>query len=510
MMDRNSIKVRFLSTFITNILRLGILFITGIIIARTLGPSEYGNFNFLLGSFTSLVTLVDMASSSAFYTFISQRKRGKIFFIYYANWVIAQLFILLIFTLTVPNSFKQKIWLGQSSELLILALFATFSINLIWRLAGQIGESIRDTVGVQIRNLTLAVAYLLCVVGLAGFDMMNIKKIFIVNIILYLFLSYLYFRRMCRIGIVTNEMHEDFKAIYGEYKRFCLPLVAYTIIGFIYSFADYWMLQKYGGSVQQGYYSIGYRFAFLSLIATTSILQIFWKEIAEAYSTGNSDKVRILYKRVSRGLYFAGAVISCVLIPFSKEILSLLLGAQYQAAWLPLGLMFLYPIHQSMGQITGTMLFATEKTKVKSIIGIFFMISSIVMAYFMLAPEDAIIPGLNMGAVGLALKMLICQFIEVNLMAFFVSRYVNLAFDWSHQLYVLLILLSLGFFCKFFVERGLSLFYSGEHVIFTMFGSGFLYLISVATLVRFSPSIAGFNKDQVDYGLALFRKRVNF
>ena len=84
-MNKNSIKVRFLSTFITNILRVGVSFIAGLVIARTLGPGEYGNFNFLLGSFKSFATLVDMASSSAFYTFISQRQRGRKFFLYYVG-----------------------------------------------------------------------------------------------------------------------------------------------------------------------------------------------------------------------------------------------------------------------------------------------------------------------------------------------------------------------------------------------------------------------------------------
>jgi len=509
-MDRNSIKVRFLSTFITNILRLVISFITGLVIARSLGPDKYGNFSFLLGSFTSLVTLMNMASSSAFYTFISQRKRGIKFYLYYVSWVLFQFMVLLLFVIFLPDSIRQKIWLGHSFELVMLALLTSFVMNELWKLVAQIGESVRDTVGVQIRNLTLAVMYLACVVGLAGFHFISIKNLFIANIFLYFILSALYLRRLYRKEVVTSETNENLKTIFGEFKRFCLPLVVYTGIGFLYSFADYWLLQKYGGSIQQGYYAVGARFASLSLIATTSILQIFWKEIAEAYLEGNMEKVRMFYRKVSHGLFFVGAAISCILIPFSKEILTLLLGAPYRDAWLPLSLMLLYPVHQSIGQITGTMLFATEKTKVKSVIGIFFMILSIITVYFMLAPQDSIVPGLNMGAIGLASKMLICQFIEVNLMSFFVSRYINVPFEWSYQFSVLVILLSFGFLCKYIVERSLTLFYSGEHIIIVIVGSGFLYLISVITLIRIYPYIAGLTKGQVDNGFALIRRRVNF
>ncbi|MBA3017202.1 MAG: hypothetical protein FP811_03425, partial [Desulfobacteraceae bacterium] len=203
-MNKNSLKVRFLSTFITNILRVGISFIAGLVIARTLGPGEYGNFNFLLGSFTSLATLADIASSYAFYTFISQRQRGRKFFFYYSGWVLAQLLILLLFVLFLPDSIRQKIWLGHQFEMVFLALLASIAMNQLWRLAAQIGESIRDTVGVQIRNLSLAVAYLVCVTVLAGFHVISLKNLFFLNILLYLLFSGLYAWRIYKTGILSK------------------------------------------------------------------------------------------------------------------------------------------------------------------------------------------------------------------------------------------------------------------------------------------------------------------
>lgn len=508
-MNKNSIKVRFLTTFVTNILRVGLSFITGLVIARTLGPGEYGNFSFLLGSFTSLASLVDMASSSAFYTFVSQRQRGRKFFFYYGGWVFAQLLILLLLVLFLPVSIRQKIWLGHPVGLVFLALLASFAMNQLWRLAAQLGESIRDTVGVQMRNLALAVAYLICIGSLAGFHIISIKNLFVLNVVLYLLFSVLYARRIYQTGILSKGEEENLSGVLGEFKSYCLPLVIYTGVGFLYSFADYWLLQKFGGPVQQGYYAIGAKFAALSLITTTSMLQVFWKEIAEAHSLGNIERVRLLYQRVSRSLYFVGAVISCVMIPFSREILALLLGPSYQDAWLPLSLMFLYPVHQSMGQITGTMFFATGKTKTQSYIGIFFMAISIPTAYLLLAPKLAIVPGFQLGAMGLAMKMVGCQIIGVNLSAFFVSRYINAPFDWSHQINVLLLLLPIGFLSKFFAGYILSLISFDRYVILVMAASGIFYLVSVGVLIRYFPSIAGLNRDQINYGFAWLRARIN-
>lgn len=508
-MNKNSLKVRFLSTFITNILRVGISFVAGLVIARTLGPGEYGNFNFLLGSFTSLATLADIASSYAFYTFISQRQRGRKFFLYYGGWVLFQLLILLLFVLFLPDSIRQKIWLGHQFEMVFLALLASIAMNQLWRLAAQIGESIRDTVGVQIRNLSLAVAYLVCVTVLAGFHVISLKNLFFLNILLYLLFSGLYAWRIYKTGILSKGEKENLRDVFEEFKSYCSPLLIYTGIGFLYSFADYWLLQKFGGSVQQGYYAIGARFSALSLIATISMLQVFWKEIAEANSLGDMERVRLLYRRVSRSLFFIGAVISCVMIPFAREILSLFLGPSYQAAWLPLSLMFLYPIHQSMGQITGTMLMATGRTKVQSYIGIFFMAISIPTAYILLAPKSAIVPGFQFGAMGLAMKMVGCQILGVNISAFFVARYIKSSFEWHHQFYVLLLLLPLGFLCKFLVQSMLSLIFFQTPTVLIMGVSGIFYIVSVAILIRYFPSIAGLNRDQINHGFAWFRARIH-
>jgi len=507
-MNKYGIYTRFFSTFATNILRVGISFIAGLLIARTLGPGEYGNFSFLLGSFISFAALANMGSSSAFYTFISQKRHSRKFFLYYAVWVLFQLLILLFFVLFLPDSIRQKIWLGHPFGLVILALLASFAMNQLWTFVAQIGESIRDTVGVQMRNLALAAIYLVCVAVLAGFHIISVKNILILNIILYLLFSALYARRVYQADILSKEQEEDLKEVLRKFKRFCLPLVPYAGVVFLYSFADYWILQKFGGSVQQGYYAIGARFSALSLIATISILQVFWKEIAEANSLGNMERVRMLYRRVSRTLYFISAVISCVMIPFSGEILTLLLGPSYQAAWLPLSLMLLYPVYQSLGQITTTTLYATGKTKAHSYIWTFLMPISIPIVYFLLAPKSAIVPGLHLGATGLAIKMLGVLILGVNIAAFVVARHLKAFFDWGHQINVLLLLLPAGFLSKLFAQYILSLISFNGYTILVMAVSGVFYLAIVVASVYFFPALAGMNREMINRGFSWFRARI--
>jgi len=507
-MSKQSIKVRFFFSLLSNVLRIIFLFIAGIIVARSLGPANFGNFTFLFGSFAAISNLVNMGTSSAFYTFISQAKRGLKFYFYYFCWFIIQFSIPLFLVLLLPEPLKQKIWLGHSKGLILLALFASFSVNQMWRFAKQVGESLRDTINIQIRSVFLTTVYLACVILLVTLKFNNIKGFFIIRGGLYLSFSLIYIRWLYRKADLCLEKDENLSNVFDEFKSYCYPLVFYTFVGFLYTFADYWLLQRFGGPVQQGYYAVGARFATLSMLATTSIVQIFWKEIAEANAQGNMERVRMLYHKISKGLYFVGAFFSCFLIYFSLEILSVILGDSYRAAWLPLSIMFLYPVHQSLGQITGTMLMATGRTKTKGIIGVAFMGISIITAYFVLAPRSALFPGLNLGAKGLALKMVLCQLLDVNLMAFFVAKYIKTSFNWTFQIRVLLLLLLLGFASKICVQWILAVVSFPAHPILLMAVSGAFYSCGVAALVYKFPSIAGIDRAQINHGLVWLRDRL--
>ena len=62
---QTNIKSRFLVSLIGNLIRSSISFVTIILLARWLGPQEFGRMAFLLATFLAFQQLFDMASSSA-------------------------------------------------------------------------------------------------------------------------------------------------------------------------------------------------------------------------------------------------------------------------------------------------------------------------------------------------------------------------------------------------------------------------------------------------------------
>ena len=76
----SSVRGRFAFTLGANFFRAGLNFTTGMLLARWLEPTRYGNMAFLLGTFLGVRQLLDLGSSSAFFTFLSQRPRTGLWF----------------------------------------------------------------------------------------------------------------------------------------------------------------------------------------------------------------------------------------------------------------------------------------------------------------------------------------------------------------------------------------------------------------------------------------------
>lgn len=502
-----SVRSRFKATIIANILRSGLSFITGLLIARGLGPEQYGSFVFLLGSFVALRQLLDMGTSSAFYTFISQRPRPLSFLLSYFGWQGLQ-FVLPVMAigLLMPQIWVDQIWLGQNRGLIMLSFVAVFLQQQAWQTLVQIGESSRLTHRVQGMNAGIAAIHLVLVVifwKLGSLSSYLLFSLIIAEYLLALSISYFFIWRNRAGDVITEKSAFVFRTMLNEYSIYCAPLVIYSWVGFLYGFADSWMLQRFGGAAEQGFYAIGYQFAAISLIATTSILQIFWKEIAEAQERKNTERVKMLYHKVSRSLFMFGAIISGFLIPWSGEIVNIMLGATYIAAAPALAIMFLYPVHQSMGQIVGTMYYATGKTKPYANVVLAFMLISIPVTYFALAPKDALIAGFALGSTGVAVKMVVLQLISVNALAWWISRIYGWKYDWMHQVIGLGGAVLAGWLAYVSVAAATS---GMQLHLFLRGGLSFvLYSFLMAGMIWTMPWLLGMERAEI---LAIIRRRM--
>ncbi len=503
MIDLSSISIsaRFGTTLFTNILRAGLSFLSALIIARGLGPADFGNMSFLLGTFVAIHSFIDMGSSSAFYTFISQRRRSKHFLRIYFCWVGMQLLAeLLLVGLLVPNAVLQKVWIGQDRAILLLALVASFLMNNVWAVVSQLGESIRRTQRVQLAWTLQAMTHLMLTFILWRFGLLSVRTVFGITILQYVVLV-LWLGRGFYVDHVADKDAKDaidnISTVLKEFSEYCFPLLLSSAVGFLYMFGDRWMLQAFGGSIEQGYFSIAQQFTSISLVATTSILQVFWKEIAEAQHTGDQEKAYALYRCISRRLYFVAATVSCLLIPYSHDIALKLLGVAYEEAWPTLALLFLFPIHQSLGQIGGTFFCATGRTRPFAVLSAGIMMVSLPVTYLMVADPKQLVPGLGLGSVGLAIKFVVIQVVSVNLQAVLIARLNGWKWDWSYQAIGPSFLILLGMSARWITDETLSFIGLGSHLLSSLLVASAIYVLGICMILYFMPWLIDLTRDEI-------------
>jgi O-antigen/teichoic acid export membrane protein len=423
-------RLRIGATLVATVARSGLSFLTGLLIARGLGPAGYGDLGFLLAAFAAWSAMLEMGTSSAFYTFLAQRRRSRSFLGYYTAWIAMQFLLPAIVLAILPERLVSWIWVNESRRLVLLALLASFLLNQAWGMLTQLAEARRLTVLIQIVMVAQAALHLVLVAMAFYVHWLSVSTVLIFTVGEYAACILLLLPRLTRENV---DHHADSDSLWDtltEFAGYCQPLVVIGWIGFAHAFLERWLLQRYGGSAQQGFFTVANQFATIGGILTVSVVKVLWKEIAEATEQGNVARVTDLYATATRGLFFAIAWICCLLMPYARDILGWTVGAAFTGATLSFTVMLAYPIHQALGQTQSTLLYASGETRLYSRFGLWGMAASIPATYFALAPHTAWIPGLGWGAAGLALKMVGLQFGTVSVQAYLIAR----RRGWSAQL----------------------------------------------------------------------------
>lgn len=488
-----SVTSRFLTSLAANLSRALLAFVTGLIVARGLGPEQYGKMMFLLGTFVAARQILDMGSSTAFFTLLSQRGRSKRFVGWFAVWLALQFIVpLLAIGLLFPAAWIELVWKGEQRGLVLLAFMASYAQLTLWSVLMQMGESQRLTRRAQGLGVLATGIHLLLVTLAWWQDWLSVPLILAAMILEW----------VAAVGLLAGHLRfssataddDGFASVMKEFGPYCLPLIPYAWLGFAYEFADRWLLQTYGGSVQQAYYAVAYQFGALAGIATASMLNVLWKEIAEAHYLGNRERVAMLYRRTSRSLYFVAAALAGFLLPWSETLLKLTVGEGYTGGATALMIMMLYPLHQSIGQVGGTMLYATGLTRIQAAVGMTFMAISIAATYFVLAPADAAPAGLGLGSAGLAGKMVVLQIFAVNVIAVLLARRLEMPFDWLYQPVSAAVCIITGWAAYGLVDAMLA---GRAHVALAAAVAGVLYGAVLAGVVWFFPGLTGMTKAEL-------------
>jgi len=157
--------------------------------------------------------------------------------------------------------------------------------------------------------------------------------------------------------------------------------------------------------------------------------------------------------------------------------------------------MLLYPVQQALGQSQGIFFYASRATGMITTIGVSMMLLNIPITYLVLAPPGAPIPGLNLGAVGLAVQTVAMAIVGINLQAFMISSTNGWTFEYMYQALILAPLLTLSFSLKWIVSSGFHFFLTPTSSVLIPIGALPLYVLGGLTILLIKPELGGLTRE---------------
>ncbi len=295
-------------------------------------------------------------------------------------------------------------------------------------------------------------------------------------------------------GQVHSHLH--------EFYSFSHPLLIYYLVGLIVGLLDRWLLQVCNGSIEQGFYSFSYQLASIGILFTSAMTPLLLREFAIAYSGKRAEDVTALFRRYVPAFYSMSTFIGCFVAVHAGTVSYMLGGRQFEKAWLPTAIMAFYPPYQTYGQLSGSVFYATDQTRLYRNIGCIAMVIGLPITFFLIAPRAMF--GLNLGAVGLSIKMVVSAFILINIQLWFNARYLNLSF--KRLLYHQFSNISLFLFVAWSVTKLVETACRNMVAVFMV--SGFLYTtLCLGLLIYFPALIVLYREDLTGRVARLVRRR---
>ncbi len=494
-MTKDSLKKRYVSKLSSKLVQFALGFVTLGMVPRALGPENYGNFGFLTNFFTRTTKFLKFGVPAAYYTKLSRRQNEKKLIGFYVYYIIVLIFLVFVGTFgAITVGFQDIIWPGQNGIFIFAAaLFAVLYF---------ISDTVRSTNDALGYTFKFEIAFIMQSILATGLilvlyftNALTLRSYFLMHYFLLLFVIIAGWRILQKHKIyLSKQLHLAKKEVVGylkEFYHYSHPLFFNALVVYFVVIADRWMLQKFYGSVEQGYYTLALRIGGIIFIFTSSIATLLMREMSLSYKDGNREEIKRLFRKYIPMFYFIAAYFA-VFISFNADTISFFIGGlEYKNASMVIAVMAFYPVHQTYGQLGGSVFLATEQTKIIRNIGVSTGIIGLFISFLLMAPAE--FNGFGLGAIGLAIKMIAISFISINIQLWFNIKFLRLSFIsflkfFSHQLVVVSLLAFIASISKY-LTSGLSV-----NIVIYFLLNGAVYTFAVTAILLSFPKIIAVTK----------------
>lgn len=489
----------------TNFLRIPISFALQAIFPRILNPIDYGNFDFLTDFSNKIINFLDNGASIAFYSKLSQKNNDKILVKYFIFLLLVISFIYFSFTfLSIKFENAKYIWPGQQNIYILISCFLgilTLFSNTLLKMVDAYDLTVQ---GEKFRMLQLCFSLMLFFITYILFQNIRLYNFYILQLLIILFLIVGSIYIIKNDNNVPNNNEKLTKIQIQKYTKefwlFSNPLMLYSLIAMLSGIFERWLLQKFGGSIQQAYFGISFKIGAFIFLFSSAMIPLLMREFSKLYLYTEIDKISKMFLKNVKILFFISCFLG-VFVAFNSNLITEILtgGIKYNQAVIVVTIMAFYPIHQTLGQMNATLFFSTNRTSQYRNVGLIFLPIGTLLCFFFVAPKNLFC--LELGAKGLAIYMLILQFLSVNTSLFLNCKYLQIPFLnlLTFQTKILLLLIGISYLIKFLLLK-----FTLNTYIITSLHFFFLFII-VATIISLRPSIIGATKDNIHEIFKIFK-----
>ncbi|MCF8317871.1 MAG: lipopolysaccharide biosynthesis protein [Haliscomenobacter sp.] len=484
-----SLKKRFFWKVMMSGMGGGLSFISLPLISRSLGPVDYGLFNFLRFTFEKLIQFFDLGAS-AFYPNFSKNPgdRSILRFLVLYDSILLVISVLLLFLLIISG--RAEDFLTTKSSTVIAFTFSFVWLFILNAKITEFMDSLGRTIVNEVSQFTMRIILTITLGVLFFTHKLNLHSYLVTQNLIFLVL-FIFLLFLGKKYIPIESGSRTLKAAAIDYRNYSTPLVLASLIGIITGLGDRWILQIFGGAAQQGYYSLGLNLGTISFLLTGSITPLLIREYAVAHANHDINRLGTLFSKFLPIFYTLTAIISCFLATHGDWISVILGGSDFKKAALPVMLMSLAPIHQTYGQLSGGLMIATGRTRVYGRINILITLIGLPITYLAIAPVKYF--GLELGATGLALKMVLVQILTVNAQIWYNTRYLGIGMlkFIVQQVCIVSVLLITGFTCKSGISSVL------EPNLISLIISGVVYITIITVILYLFPQSLSMSRDEI-------------
>ena len=489
-MKQATLARRYLFKLLANMASVPVYLVMEAVLPRALGPQMYGNFSFATSVFQQLSGFLDMGTSTCFYNALSRRQREGGLVSFYARAMALVLAVMLVVGLALLYPPLGE--LALPGVPLWMAPFAALWGFLFWwsRVLRSMNDAIGATVRSELARTVCSLAGVLVLLGLFASGTLTPWTLFIQQYALMggTALGFWLVMRGFWGPLPWRLPAADIRAYRREFFDYSHPLLVQALLSFLLLTAERWLLQWFDGSAEQGFYALSQKVSMACVLFVAAMTPLIMRELSIAW--GQEDKAAMgrLLTRFAPMLYVVAAYFSCFTVAEGDVLVRIFGGAAFAAAMVPVQIMALYPVHQTCGQLAGSVFHATGRTSTLRNVTALECVYGFATAWVMLAPAEY--GGLHLGAVGLALKTVVVQCVTANLCLWLASRLVPFAFwrNLAHQVWSVGLLLALAWGCR---TLTLALGLGDTTSLARFLVSGLLYSLLTATLCWLFPPLIG-------------------